>query len=461
MSSLFDDSWADPNYVFDDSLPLDNSFINPDLQWADIDTSWLNDIGASLDNSFITPLQSIGLDYQTIDPSGVDLSNYTSAEALSNYLGDFKPYSFDYNSGIPGGTFDFRFTDTSKMDPDKMWSTGTPEARAMAEDVREAQQNDEQMSADGLEEVYKFGAGPVGMSMDPSYLLRSKYYNSMPVGTNPYDERDRPAQSYNLDGLAKESNYDYVTGPSGDVYIQGKTFGDYAGYLDEQFKPRFYQDIRNENIAEMMDAAASGRAGGSGGSSGSSGSAKQKYEEAMYKSALQKLQASERAQQSSLGKGLAAAGLALSMAKALGKNPGSGVSKRDSTVEDTGPKYQGARPVKTLYADGGKVELPDNVQGGLLPLALKIAQHLASQGGGKGLVAGHTGGQEDTIDAKLSDGEYVIDAEVVSMLGDGNTEAGAKKLDQMRQNVRKDKRKGGLDSISKPAKKPEQYLKGK
>ena len=54
-----------------------------------------------------------------------------------------------------------------------------------------------------------------------------------------------------------------------------------------------------------------------------------------------------------------------------------------------------------------------------------------------------------------------MDAEVVSMLGDGNNKAGAKKLDEMRYNIRKHKRSGGLAQIAEKAKKPEQYMKGK
>lgn len=52
---------------------------------------------------------------------------------------------------------------------------------------------------------------------------------------------------------------------------------------------------------------------------------------------------------------------------------------------------------------------------------------------------GHTGGQEDKIPAKLSDGEYVIPADVVSHAGDGNNEAGAMKFDALLKNIRKAK----------------------
>lgn len=43
--------------------------------------------------------------------------------------------------------------------------------------------------------------------------------------------------------------------------------------------------------------------------------------------------------------------------------------------------------------------------------------------------------------AALSEGEFVIPADVVSMLGDGNSEAGAKILEQLIKQVRKEKGK--------------------
>ena len=54
-------------------------------------------------------------------------------------------------------------------------------------------------------------------------------------------------------------------------------------------------------------------------------------------------------------------------------------------------------------------------------------------------VSGHTQGQDDKIPAMLSDGEYVIPADVLAHLGDGNNNAGAKKLDAMVGKVRRGK----------------------
>jgi hypothetical protein len=76
-------------------------------------------------------------------------------------------------------------------------------------------------------------------------------------------------------------------------------------------------------------------------------------------------------------------------------------------------------------------------------------------------VRGPGTGRSDDIPARLSDGEYVIDAETVSLLGDGSTKSGASKLDQFRVNIRKHKgRKLAKGAFSVDAKKPEAYLRG-
>ena len=88
-----------------------------------------------------------------------------------------------------------------------------------------------------------------------------------------------------------------------------------------------------------------------------------------------------------------------------------------------------------------------------------------AQGGALSAVArfarGAGTGRSDEIDAKLSDGEYVIDAETVAMLGDGSSKAGAQRLDQMREAVRSHKGKALAEGKFSPdAKSPLLYLKG-
>jgi hypothetical protein len=68
-------------------------------------------------------------------------------------------------------------------------------------------------------------------------------------------------------------------------------------------------------------------------------------------------------------------------------------------------------------------------------------------------------GRSDNIPALLSPNEYVMDAETVALLGNGSSDAGAKKLDEMRSAVRK--QKGGALSrgkISPDAMSPLAYL---
>lgn len=100
------------------------------------------------------------------------------------------------------------------------------------------------------------------------------------------------------------------------------------------------------------------------------------------------------------------------------------------------------------YTSPGGTEPVAKARGGALS---KIA-YLA-QGAGTG--------REDKIEARLSDGEYVIDAETVAMLGDGSTKAGAAKLDAMRKKVRQHKGKAlSRGNFSPNAKSPLAYLKG-
>ena len=86
------------------------------------------------------------------------------------------------------------------------------------------------------------------------------------------------------------------------------------------------------------------------------------------------------------------------------------------------------------------------------------------QGGALGkasrYVRGEGTGRSDEIPAYLSDGEYVIDAETVSMLGDGSSKAGAEALNGMRENIRSHKGKVlAKGNFSPDAKSPLTYLK--
>lgn len=87
-----------------------------------------------------------------------------------------------------------------------------------------------------------------------------------------------------------------------------------------------------------------------------------------------------------------------------------------------------------------------------------------AQGGALSKVAylarGAGSGRADTIDAKLSDGEYVMDAETVALMGDGSTKEGARRLDMMREHLRRQKGKAlSKGKFSPSAKSPLAYIK--
>lgn len=124
-------------------------------------------------------------------------------------------------------------------------------------------------------------------------------------------------------------------------------------------------------------------------------------------------------------------------------------------------------------ASGGSRAMPNASRGILGALAgrarqgvgyppLAIPGHPAAYAGGgraMGQVAGPGTGRSDEIEARLSDGEYVFDAETVALLGDGSTEAGARRLDQLRENIRRHKGKMlSRGKFSPDARSPEAYL---
>jgi len=87
-----------------------------------------------------------------------------------------------------------------------------------------------------------------------------------------------------------------------------------------------------------------------------------------------------------------------------------------------------------------------------------------AQGGlaaGGRYVNGPGSGRDDKIPALLSDGEYVIDAETLALLGDGSPKEGAKRMDKFRANIRKHKGNAlSRGRISPDAKSPSKYMGG-
>jgi hypothetical protein len=129
----------------------------------------------------------------------------------------------------------------------------------------------------------------------------------------------------------------------------------------------------------------------------------------------------------------------------------------DSMVNQAGPNWRSdqqprqlqpyqrtQRPINNLDLTQGYPDYYEQVN----PWGLKAGGHLE----------GYTGGQDDKIPAMLSDGEYVIDATTVSQLGDGNNRAGAQKLKQMVENVRRHK---GFKGLPPKAKSIESYMRAR
>jgi hypothetical protein len=109
---------------------------------------------------------------------------------------------------------------------------------------------------------------------------------------------------------------------------------------------------------------------------------------------------------------------------------------------------QRPRDPKTAYYQYGNPPVQAKAMGGLSQV------HSMKIGGG-------ADGRSDDVNAVLSDGEYVMDAETVAMLGNGSSKAGAAKLDQMRSKLRQHKGKNlASGKISPNAKSPLAYLKG-
>lgn len=127
-------------------------------------------------------------------------------------------------------------------------------------------------------------------------------------------------------------------------------------------------------------------------------------------------------------------------------NTGTGTGTGDSSVGGFGAgDAPGGVGDGTGWAGGG------SLAGGLGSMSGKKR--------GSRYVTGPGSGQSDDIPAQLSDGEYVIDADTVAALGDGSNSAGARRLDEMRKNIRKHKRSAPADKIPPKAKRPEQYMK--
>lgn len=183
-------------------------------------------------------------------------------------------------------------------------------------------------------------------------------------------------------------------------------------------------------------------------------------------------------------------------ANVMGTNPNFNASLPQYSLQNTATPYAGdwykygqtpepvmynAQPQRLAhggmvkgYAAGGDVQanplMNASPQATANPLVLKaahdvgvqIGKHLKKQSPlftGHGQVGGQGGGQDDAVHAKLSQGEFVLPADIPSALGDGSTEEGAKKLEKMVYKIRAHKTSKGSKFPPK-AKNPLSYIKG-
>lgn len=128
------------------------------------------------------------------------------------------------------------------------------------------------------------------------------------------------------------------------------------------------------------------------------------------------------------------------------------VRPRDAVVS-MGPNFAAAQANRASrgvgYKKGGKV-LSDGNHGGLLQIAAKMAEMMHEQ-----MMAG---GQDDVVDIQAAPGEYIFDADIVAAIGDGDNDAGARRLDKMRENIRRHKRSAPADKIPPRTKSLDTYM---
>lgn len=138
--------------------------------------------------------------------------------------------------------------------------------------------------------------------------------------------------------------------------------------------------------------------------------------------------------------------------------------ERTAVAPTTAAPYYTFGTVPFLFFEGNK--LPDvdgNDEDEMQPAsaATPYARGGVAALGAPYMNGGRGDGRSDTIPAQLSPNEYVIDAETVSLLGDGNPDAGADRLDRMRASVRRHKGRAlARGDFSPDAEAPERYLAG-
>ena len=142
--------------------------------------------------------------------------------------------------------------------------------------------------------------------------------------------------------------------------------------------------------------------------------------------------------------------------------PGTAYTLSDAQARFPGYQRYYTNEAGQFVGENVETEGPEMAEGG--EVDDDMVRHLVAyrKGGGHagpGPVRGIGSGQEDKIPAWLSDGEYVWSAQDVADLGDGSTDEGVRRLDRMRQMVRKGAGRKDVKKIAKPQRGIQQMLK--
>lgn len=153
--------------------------------------------------------------------------------------------------------------------------------------------------------------------------------------------------------------------------------------------------------------------------------------------------------------------MALQAMNSRSQQPGTGAVAAVPVTRDTTPlqplqlarrPVSGTRATRDWYTFGERAA-PISPGGGRFFENVNVFEPAAARGGlmtlgdVQGMAgAGYVGrremngdGRSDGVPARLSNNEFVMDAETVSLLGDGDPDAGARKLEEMRKAVRRKK----------------------
>jgi len=476
------DYYAEPEYVsdytYDDGLSeYAGPEFEPDSSWNDY-ISQGNDIGNYL-NDFGQGMGVIDSDQYLFDGDlGSIINTGFDTSGMSPYTFSDIPLGAELTTG---GNYGF---DTAALsDNNPMVMAALQEGNQNLSRLNDATSEFADMGGgqvqlptgeivdrDQAERLMTEYGAPRAQSISPEFL-RSGLYGALPVGSFEDDPRTRPSQSYldengdvvgllGTEGTDYQNPYEYRTSNAGDTFIQDIRNNDAIGWLGED-GPQYYQD---ERIANNLAAGRPSLYGvqrpgspGSGAAGATSG---------------------YRGQASASGGG-ANSQTPTTRAGVSGNSP---TRNRDGTTTSNGA--MGALNMAAMMAAlmGGPKTGPKSTQGSKDAEKWKVAR-MKSTGKAKregGLIQAHnyaaggpvrgqflspslvrhaSGGQADAIPAQLAGGEFVVPSDVVSHLGDGNTDAGAAQLNQMMAGIRR--HKGQPNRLPPQAKSPLAYMKGR